>query len=166
MDEANTQPHAQDGRVDFDFEMGRWQVRHRRLTELLKGSNAWEEFEGISVARKVLGGLGLIDEISNQRASGPFQGMTLHLFDPQTHQWSIYAANSIQGNLSTPMIGRFAQGRGAFYAYEPIDGRHMYTRFLWLDITPTFYRWEQAFSVDGGSTWETNWIQDHIRLPE
>ncbi len=166
MGEANAQQLAQDGRADFDFEIGRWQVHHRRLTEWLKRATTWEEFEGISVARKVLGGLGLIDEISNQRVSGPFQGMTLHLFDPQTQQWSIYAANSIQGILSTPMIGGFTNGIGQFYAHEPIEGRHIYTRFLWSDITPTFYRWEQAFSADGGSTWETNWIQDHIRLPE
>lgn len=166
MDDVHAQPPAQDGRADFDFEIGRWQVQHRRLLELLKGSTAWEEFVGISVARKVLGGLGLTDEITNQRASGPFQGMTLHLFDPHTQQWSIYAANSIQGILSTPMIGEFTQGRGAFYAHEPFGGKHIVSRFLWLDISPNFYRWEQAFSSDGGSTWETNWIQDHIRLPE
>lgn len=166
MGEAHTQQQKPDGRNDFDFEIGRWQVHHRRLTEWLKGSTAWEGFEGISVARKILGGLGMIDEITNQRASGSFQGMTIALFDPQTQQWSINTANSIQGLLSTPMIGGFTNGVGRFYAHEPLEGRHIFTRMLWLDITPTTYRWEQAFSADGGSTWETNWIQDHVRLPE
>jgi len=156
----------QDGRADFDFEIGRWKVYSRRLREWLKGSTAWEEFEGIAVARKVLGGLGLIDEITNERPTGPAQGMTVRLFDPQTQQWSIYFADSIHGTLTTPLIGRFAQGRGAFYALEPLEGKHILSRYLWLDITATSYRWEQAFSADGGGTWETNWIQEHVRLQE
>lgn len=164
MDEASGQP--QDGRTDFDFEIGRWKVYHRRLTEWLKGSDAWEEFEGISVARKILGGLGVIDEITNQRASGLVYGMTIRLFDSTTHEWSMYPASSVRATFAIPMVGRCAQGRYALYAYEPINGQHILTRFLWLDITPSSYRWEQAFSADGGSTWETNWIQEHIRLPE
>lgn len=166
MSEMHAQPAAQDGRTDFDFEIGRWKVESRRLTEWLKGSTAWEDFAGTAVARKVLGELGMIDEITNQRPSGPTQGMTLRLFDPQTRQWSIYFADGIHGTLTTPLIGGFTQGRGAFYAYEPIDGKHIFTRFVWSDITATSYRWEQAFSADGGSTWETNWIQNHIRQPE
>jgi len=166
MGGANAQQHAQDGRADFDFEVGRWKVQSRRLSEWLKGSTAWEEFGGISVARKVLGGLGIIDEITNERASGPTQGMTLRLFDPQTRQWSIYFADGVHGTLTAPLIGGFTRGRGAFYAHEPIGGRHIFSRFLWLDITATSYLWEQAFSADGGSTWETNWIQEHTKLPE
>jgi hypothetical protein len=164
LDEASGQP--QDGRTDFDFEIGRWKVYHRRLTEWLKGSDAWEEFEGISVARKILGGLGVIDEITNQRPSGTVYGMTIRLFDSTTQEWSMYPASSVRATFAIPMVGRCAQGRYALYAYEPIDGQHILTRFLWLDITPSSYRWEQAFSADGGGTWETNWTQEHIRLPE
>ena len=165
MGEASTQQQVQDGRRDFDFEIGRWQVHNRRLKEQLHGSTTWEEFEGIAVVRKVLGGLGTLDEIT-QRASRPFQGMTVRLFNPQTQQWSIYFAESIHGVLTVPLIGGFTQGRGVFYAHEPVAGKHIFSRFLWLDITPTSYRWEQAFSADGGTTWETNWIQDHFRLQE
>jgi hypothetical protein len=166
MSDQRGQVPAQDGRADFDFEIGQWRVHSRRLKEYLKGSDAWEEFDGTSVARKVLGGLGMIDEITNQRASGPTQGMTVRLFDPQTRQWSVYFADSVRGTLTTPLIGRFSQGRGTFYAYEPIDGEHIFTRYIWSDVTATSYRWEQAFSADGGNTWETNWIQDHRRLQE
>ncbi len=166
MDKETTERQEQDGRADFDFEVGRWKVRHRRLREWLKGATDWEAFEGIALSRKVLGGLGIIDEITNERASGPTQGMTVRLFDPQAQQWSIYITDNVHGTLTPPMIGGFQQGRGAFYAHEPIGGQHLLSRFLWMDITPTSYRWEQAFSADGGSTWETNWIQEHIRLPE
>jgi hypothetical protein len=170
---------TQDGRADFDFAIGRWRVHSRRLKEQLTGSTDWEEFDGISLARKVLGGLGLLDEITNERPSGSSQGMTLRLFDPQTQQWSVYfagnlhgvLAGSVHGILTSPLIGSFAGGRGVFYAHEflahgPVGGQHIFTRYLWLDITPSSYRWEQAYSADGGSAWETNWIQEHTKLPE
>jgi hypothetical protein len=165
-----------DGRADFDFEVGRWKVESRRLMAPLQGATEWETFVGIAESRKVLGGLGIIDEITNERPSGRTQGMTLRLFDPQSQQWTIYFAGHaqgvlvglLQGVLTSPLIGGFTAGRGAFYGHEFIDGpsggKHLYTRYLWSDITPTTYRWEQAFSADGGASWETNWIQDHSRL--
>jgi hypothetical protein len=166
-----------DGRADFDFAMGQWQVQSRRLHAQLQGSTDWEEFVGVSVARNILGGLGIIDEITNERATGPTQGITLRLFDPQTQQWTIYYAGNLQGVLAgilqgvftPPLIGGFIAGRGVFYGHEffghgPTGGQHIFTRYLRVDITPTSYRWEQAFSADGGDSWETNWIQEHIRL--
>src|SRR5215469_14145741 len=126
MGEIYMQQQKPDGRSNFDFEIGRWQVHHRRLREWLQGSNAWEEFEGVSVARKLLGGLGMIDEITNQHATGSFQGMTIAVLDPQTQQWSIVTANSLQGVFTTPMIGRFSGGIGRFYAHEPIGGRYIF----------------------------------------
>jgi Protein of unknown function (DUF1579) len=176
MDVAHKAAGA-DGRADFDFEVGHWQVQSRRLKAQLQGSTDWEEFVGIAEARKVLGGLGIIDEITNERPSGPTQGMTLRLFDPQTQQWTIYFAGNVQevlvgllqGVFTPPLIGGFTVGRGVFYGHEFVDGgpsggKHIFTRYLWVDITPTTYRWEQAFSADGGGAWETNWIQEHSRL--
>jgi hypothetical protein len=151
------------GRADFGFFMGRWHVQHRRLRERLKGSTSWEEFEGTSVARPVLGGLGNIDENTMERASGRLEGLTVRLYDPRSGQWSIYWADSVNGGLQTPMIGSFADGRGEFFAHEPFEGKHILCRFIWSDITATACRWEQAFSADGGQTWETNWIMEFTR---
>src|SRR6266852_1449979 len=104
MGEANEQTQEQDGRADFDFQIGRWKLHHRRLRERLKGSMSWEEFEGTSIARKFLGGLGIIDEATLNRTSGSLEGMTVRLFDPQSQQWSVYFADSVHGTLATPMI--------------------------------------------------------------
>jgi hypothetical protein len=152
-----------DGRADFDFFMGRWKVKHRRLRERLKGSTAWEEFEGASVARKVLGGLGNIDENVLERASGRLEAITVRLYDPVSRQWSIYWADSVNATLLTPMIGEFAHGRGEFYAQEPFEGRQIFSRFIWSNITDSSCRWEQAFSTDGGRSWETNWVMEFSR---
>jgi len=154
----------QDGRADFDFFIGRWKVHHRRLRERLRGSNEWEEFEGTTVALKVLGGLGNFDEGLMERESGLVRGMTVRLFDPKTQQWSLYWADSVNGwNWHLPQIGEFKDGRGEFYAHEAYGGKHILSRFIWSEITPTSCRWEQAFSPDGGRTWETNWMMDFVR---
>lgn len=155
----------QDGRADFDFLMGQWKVHHRRLKERLKGSDEWETFEGTLVCHKILGGLGNIDEGTLPRESGFVRGMTVRLFNPKTRQWSLYWADSVNGwNWSLPQIGSFKDGRGEFYAHEPFgEGRYIFTRYIWLVISATSCRWEQAFSTDGGTTWETNWTMDFAR---
>jgi hypothetical protein len=120
-----TQAQLQAGYADFDFLIGRWKIRHRRLREILKGSTSWDEFEGYAVDRKILGGLGSISEVTLQLASGPLQGMTTRLFDPKTGQWRIYWTAGPDGAFTTPMIGGFAQGHGAICS-EPLrlDGHH------------------------------------------
>ena len=160
MQQARTE---RDGRADFDFLMGRWDVRHRRLRERLKGSTSWEEFAGTSIARPLLGGLGNIDENIMERAGGRMEGMTLRLYDPLSQQWSLYWADSVNVVLQPPMIGGFVQGRGEFYDQELFERRAIFCRFIWSDITETACRWEQAFSADGGISWETNWIMEFTR---
>jgi len=161
--EPNAQDTKRDGRADFDFLIGQWKSHNRRLRERLKGSTAWEEFEGAAVVRKVLGGLGNFDEITMDRSSGRIVGVTLRLYDPISQQWSLYWADSVNGILQTPMIGRFEKGRGEFFAQEIFEGQSIFSRFIWSGITETSCRWEQAFSADGGKTWETNWIMEFVR---
>lgn len=161
---ANQPNPEHDGRADFDFLVGRWKIHHRRLRERLKGSTSWEEFEGASICCHILGGLGNIDEISADREAGHLEGFTVRLFDPVSCEWSIYwASNVVPGKLDIPMIGRFINGRGEFYAHETHESQHVYTRFIWSSDTPTTARWEQALSADGGRTWETNWIMEFTR---
>lgn len=154
-----------DGRSDFDFYFGSWKVHHQRLRERLKGSTSWEEFEGTSVARPILGGIGNFDENVMYRESGLLEGVTLRLYDPKSHEWRLYWASSLGGSLDVPMVGRFDKknGRGEFYAHEPNDGIYVYSRFIWSEITENSCRWEQALSPDGGKTWETNWIMESTR---
>lgn len=155
---------TRDGRGDFDFFIGSWKGHQRRLRERLKGSQTWEDFESTSEVRKTLDGLGNIDEVTMQRASGVFRGLTVRLFNPQTQQWSIYWADSSGSGLMAPMVGEFKDGRGVFYDCEPFEGKRIFSRFIWTHDSPDSCRWEQAFSADGGTTWETNWTADFTRL--
>ncbi len=113
--------------------------------------------------RKILGGTGNFDELLMERQSGITRGATLRLYDLQSRQWSIYWADGIHGALTVPEVGRFQDGCGYFYAQEPFEGRMIFSRFIWSHDGDDASRWEQAFSEDGGKTWETNWTADFRR---
>ena len=163
MSESTFTQQEQDGRADFDFFIGSWKLRNRVLREWLKGSTSWEEFDGASVARKILGGLGHIEEVTLERASGATEELVVRLFDPQTQQWSVYEADNRTGFDPRPVIGACKDGRIEGYAHVPWEGKYIFRRVIWSDITATSFHWEQAFSADGGKTWETNWIADFVR---
>jgi hypothetical protein len=98
--------------------------------------------------------------------TGPVEAMTLRLFDPKSKEWSIYWVSRTSGILDPPMVGRFENGRGEFFSQELHEGRHVFSRFIWSEITENSCRWEQALSDDGGKTWETNWIMEFTRIKE
>ena len=153
-----------DGRDDFDFLIGTWRVHHRRLKERLKGSTEWEEFEGETVDRKILNGIGNQDENILHRKTGSIHAISLRLFNPESKEWSIYWSTNVTGSLDIPMAGGFKDGIGEFYSQEIFEGQHIYNRFIWSKITANSCQWEQAFSEDGGKTWETNWIMGFERV--
>ena len=155
-----------DGQHDFDFEIGIWKTHLTRLQHPLTGSTAWVDYEGTSVVRKVWNGRGNLVELNVEGAAGHIQGLSLRLYNPKSHQWSLNYANASGGTLGQPTIGEFKNGRGEFYDQEPFDGRIILVRNVWSDITPTSCRFEQAFSEDGGKTWEVNWIATDTRLKE
>jgi hypothetical protein len=153
------QPLAQrDGRHDFDFEIGSWKARLSRLDRPLTGSTRWLEYEGTSVVRKVWDGRANLGELEVDGAAGHIEGLTLRLYNGHAGQWNITWSNSSEGVLDrATMFGGFRDGRGEFFGQDVLDGRAIYVRFVFSDITPTSFRLEQAFSPDGGRTWEVNW---------
>jgi hypothetical protein len=163
VSESTFNQQEQDGRADFDFFIGSWKLRNRCLREWLKGSTSWEEFDGVSVSRKILGGLGHIEEVTMERASEATEEVVVRLFDPQTQQWRIYEADNGNGFDPQPVIATFKDGRIEGYSYTPWEGAHIFRRVIWSEITGASFHWEQAFSADGGKTWETNWIADFAR---
>jgi hypothetical protein len=155
---------TRDGQHDFDFELGSWKIHLAQLLHPLTGSTTWVQFDGTSVTRKVWDGRSQLEEFEVDRPSGHIEGLTLRLYNPESHQWSLNWATSRTGTLAVPTIGEFKDGRGEFYDHEAIDGRMILVRFVWSRITPTSAHFEQSFSDDGGKTWEVNWITDQTRV--
>jgi hypothetical protein len=153
------------GADNFDFLIGRWQVRHRRLKRRLQGSDEWETFSGTSVASKLLGGHGNIDDNLIELPAGAYRAATLRAWDPGAGQWSIWWLDGRwPGRIEAPMRGAITGGVGRFFADDTFEGRPIQVRFLWSDIGAASARWQQAFSADGGKTWENNWVMDFDRL--
>jgi hypothetical protein len=164
---AGVQPAAteHDGQHDFDFEIGTWKIHLRRLDGRLVGSTKWVEFDGASVTRKVWDGRSQIEEFeTDSPGGGHIEGLTLRLYNPQSHQWRLYWANSKTGVLDPPQVGEFKNGRGEFYAQDTINGKTILIRFVWTNTTTDTPHFEQSFSDDGGKTWEVNWITDQTRV--
>lgn len=159
-------PAEGDGQHDFDFEIGTWKTHLSRLLHPLTGSNVWVEYEGTTVVRKVWGGRANLVELVADGPAGHFEGLSLRLYNPQSRQWSLNFAGSQSGTLSQPTIGSFKNGRGEFYDQEMFNGRAIFVRFVISNITPNSCRFEQAFSDDGGRTWEINWIATDTRVKD
>ena len=158
------QTNQRDGQHDFDFEIGTWKTHLRRLVRPLTGSTTWVEYNGTTVVRKVWSGRANLVELKVDGPAGHFEGLSLRLYNPQSRQWSLNFANINDGALSTPAIGEFKDGRGDFYNQETYNGRAILVRFVITKITADSYRFEQAFSDDGGKTWEVNWIAVDTRV--
>jgi len=147
---------SRDGQRDFDWEVGEWTTRLSRLQHPLTGSSAWVEYEGTTVVRPVLDGGANLVELKVKGPAGRIEGLSLRLYDPDARQWSLNFAGG--GVLTRPVYGQFRDGRGVFYGQDTLGGRAVLVRFVISNVTADSARFEQAFSDDGGITWEVNWI--------
>ncbi|WP_374673841.1 NIPSNAP family protein [Ideonella sp.] len=156
---------------DFDFLIGRWAVTHRRLVQRLQGSDAWETFSSTGTVWALPGGVSNFDTLVAEDWRPGWVGMSYRIYHPPTDRWSIYwmtndggGMDAASGRLDPPVVGRFQGDEGVFEGEDRIDGRPVRVRYRWLRRGPAAARWEQAFSADGGQSWETNWVMDFERL--
>jgi hypothetical protein len=159
-------PALKDGSHDFDFLIGNWKAHVRTLPDRLNGSTAWVQYDGISNHKKLLDTNANWEQFDaySEQLKKRSKGQTLRLYNPQTHQWSIYLVDLDTGTLDLPpVIGRFTDNRGEFYNQDSYKGQAIYVRYVWLNISPKSARMEQSWSADGGKSWEVNWICELAR---
>jgi len=152
------------GQRDFDFEIGTWKTRLSRLLHPLSGSTEWARYEGTTVVRKVWDGRANLVELEVDGPKGHIEALSLRLYSPETHQWSLNFANSRVGTMAVPAVGGFSGRRGEFINPDSLDGRAILVRFVISPITSDSIRFEQSFSADGGKTWELNWVATDTRV--
>ena len=153
-------PAIRNGQADFDFEIGTWTTRVKVLRNPLSGEAPnWAEYEGTSVVRPLLDGRANFVELSVRGTAGQIEGGALRLYNSQTRQWNINYASLKNGMLTPPVYGSFdGSGRGTFLGQDMLDGRAILVRFVITQKGANEALFEQSYSPDGGSTWETNWI--------
>lgn len=157
-------PGAQGGQHDFDFEFGDWKAHVSRLLHPLTGDKHWVEYDGTSVVHPLWGGRANIGELDVTGPAGHILGASLRFYNPDAHQWNVTWVNSHDGMPGTPLVGGFQSGRGAFYDEDTLDGRSIYARFIFSDVTPASFKIVQSFSADGGKTWEPNWVATFTKV--
>ena len=161
-----TSAASRGGQHDFDFHFGSWKTHIKSLDDPLSGSTKWTEMNGMVVDRKVWDGHANLEELEIDGPDGHFEGLTLFLYNPVSHQWNQTFVSSDSGVLSPTMTGEFKDGRGVFYSQDTNNGRTILVRGVWSDITPNSYSYEIAYSADGGKTWEPNFIAKLTRVSE
>jgi hypothetical protein len=157
---------SHDGQHDFDYLVGSWNIHLKRRLRPLTGSNEWIEFDGTVVCRQIWKGHAELEEfnVDSPEKNIHIHGLAVRLYNPASHQWSIYWANEKNGVMdATPQIGHFKEGRGEFYGQDTLDGKLIFVRFSWTNTTSPAPHFEQSYSDDGGKTWEVNWITEQTR---
>lgn len=152
-----------DGAHDFDFDMGTWTTHSSRLMHPLSGSNEWVELDGVTVVSKVWDGRANLAEYRAEGAAGHVELLSLRWYSPTSRQWNLDFATPQVGTLGIPGVGEFKDGRADFYDQEEFNGRTILVRFSIWGISADTAQSEQAFSADGGKTWEVNWINRYSR---
>ena len=162
--EAKANAAEGEGQRDFDPLIGNWKFHLKRLLNPLTGSTKWVELDGPGSCFKIWDGRAEMDQIELDGPTGHIEGLTLRTYNPQTHEWSLYWANSKDGKVVVPQVGQFKNGRGEFYAQDTLNEKSIFVRFLWTKMNTSTPHFEQSFSDDGGKTWEVNWISDQTRV--
>lgn len=158
-------PSATSSQHDFDYLIGHWRLRNRKLKSRLTHSTEWMAFESRVEMHQILNGLGNIDKYTDKASGKPYEGVALRLFNPRTRLWSIYWADGNSGALDPPVLGSFENKIGHFFARDTYNGRKIIVLFRWDVRNPRLPIWSQAFSTDEGKTWEWNSINVSERVP-
>lgn len=149
---------------DFDYFIGSWTVRHRRLRQRLAGNDDWETFDGTTVCRSLFGGLANMNESVSHRGGGTSHGLGLRAYDPTSQTWNDWSlSGGDPSHMEWAGAGRFVDGVGTFLADDTFAGKPIKVRGRFRSLGPDLAEWDQAFSPDGGATWEVNWVMRYAR---
>lgn len=149
------------GSRDFAFLTGKWNVANRQLKAIFAGSKEWDEYPATSVAVPMLDGSAVVDEL--RAPSRGIHGFSIHLFEPKTQEWNVLWVSASNGKLQVPMRGRLVNGVFEFQGDDTHEGKPIRARYRWTNISQNAATWEQAYSPDGGKSWEVNWVMQFTR---
>ena len=130
----------------------------------MTGCSEWSEFLGSSSTRKILEGFGNVEDNVLSLPDGEVKAAAFRSYDERSKKWAIWWLDGrAPHKLDVPVIGSFADAVGTFFANDSLNGSPITVRFKWHANSGRNPIWEQAFSSNGGETWETNWVMEFER---
>jgi hypothetical protein len=154
----------QPGQRDFEPLLGRWSFHLKVRLKPRTGSTQWIDYTGPGDCTPLWHGRAQLDTINLEGPTKHIEGLTVRLFNPKTHEWRLYWANSRDGLVVVPQIGQYKAGHGEFYAQDVLDDKSVLVKFDWSALMSKSPHFEQSYSNDGGKNWEVNWISDQTRV--
>ena len=163
---------------DFDFFVGRWRVRHRRLKERLAGCDAddpsnWTEFETNQECWHMLGGLANADRTWGEFAGAYYEGASIRSFaadagHPRGGEWLIYWMDTGNPEPAFQVRGNFDEAGefGEFFGEDVIGDQTYPLRFRWWRHADGTAKWDQAYQLPDSEDWEVNWVMEFERIVE
>jgi hypothetical protein len=155
--------HPRSSARDFDFLIGDWDTANRRRRD----DGVWEEFASTNTVPPHVDGLVQIDHYDAPRfpGRGHVKAITIRAFDETTREWSLVWLSNYAPPDFRPVVGAWDGDEGEFFqTIETQDGTPLGVRFLWWRLGPDRARWAQAFSFDGGASWDENWTMELTRV--
>ncbi len=112
----------------------------------------------MSTTVSILGGFGNLEDNLLQFPDETVRTVALRSYCRTTASWPIWWLDGRNPtHLDAPVIGKFAGHTGLFFADDVLNGQPIKVRFTWTAAPGKNPHWEQAFSGDGGVSWEANW---------
>ena len=144
------------------FLEGRWTIAHRQLMDAFAEAEEWREYAGQARFFTLLDGLVSVEELRTGDGR-PFGG-AMRTFDRTQRSWSDAWVSERSGVLQLPQHGRFVDGVGTIESPDEYEGKPILARGVWRRIGADLVTWEQAFSLDGGKHWTSNWFMRFERV--
>ena len=92
----------------------------------------WTEFDGLSSTVKTLGGFGNLEDNVLYFPDGSFRALALRSFCMKSDTWSIWWLDARNPTtLDVPVVGKFSNHIGVFFADDLLDGQAIEVRFTW-----------------------------------
>jgi hypothetical protein len=166
---AQAQPAAgaltRDGSHDMDFAQGNWRTDIVQIKNPFDPNSPVTHMHGTKKVTPIWDGKGWLEQIEGDGPGGHWEAANVALYDPATHQWNNYYADSADGRLdSTPEVGEYRDGTVEFYSQQNVGGRVLLVRGVWKDIKPDSHEYDIARSIDGGRSWHTSFIARMTRM--
>jgi hypothetical protein len=92
--------------------------------------------------------------------------LNVRTFDPATQEWSLVWLDNYPPADCTPLVGTFQDGVGQFKHVIHLHGKPTHVRYILDNFSEHSQRWQQAFSLDRGECWDTNWIMEFSKRRE